>query len=86
MVCALAGDGATLLRFDSAAPGVNTTVGAVSGATRRVSTCNPNGGVLNTVGLLGFDTVEDVGYDTLTDAAGVNPAFASLYVGGVQDF
>lgn len=213
MVYALAGDGTTLLRFDSATPGVNTTVGAVSGATRRldgldfrpadgqlygfasntsgiyrvdpntgtttlvstssasttaatlgidfnpvpdrlriatsngdnlrinvttgaalvdgtlayaagdvnagarpqiadvaytnsdtlaatgtrlyyidwvlntlVTTSNPNGGVMNTVGLLGFDTDENVGFDILTDGAGVNTAFASLFVGGVQGF
>lgn len=51
-----------------------------------VTTTNPNGGMLNTVGLLGFDTDENVGFDILTDSAGVNTAFASLNVGGVQGF
>lgn len=51
-----------------------------------VTTSNPNAGVLNTVGLLGVDTDENVGFDIVTDAAGVNSAFASLNVGGVQGF
>ena len=51
-----------------------------------VTTSSPNAGVLNTVGLLGVDTDENVGFDIVTDAAGVNSAFASLNVGGVQGF
>ena len=50
------------------------------------NTTNPNGGVINTVGALGVDTDENVGFDIVTDAAGVNTAFASLNVGGVQGF
>ncbi len=51
-----------------------------------VTTSNPNGGVMNTVGLLGVDTNESVGFDIVTDAGGTNLAFASLNVGGVQGF
>ncbi len=51
-----------------------------------VTTSNPNAGVLNTVGALGVDTSQDVGFDIVTDAAGLNTAFASLNVGGVQGF
>ncbi len=51
-----------------------------------VTTSAPNAGVLNTVGLLGVDTDENVGFDIVTDAAGLNTAFASLNVGGVQGF
>ena len=49
-----------------------------------VSTTNPNGGVLNTVGALGVDTDRFVGFDILTDLNGTNTAFASLRVGGVE--
>ena len=51
-----------------------------------VTTTNPNAGVLNTVGTLGVDTDQNVGFDIVTDAAGVNTAFASLNVGGVAGF
>lgn len=49
-----------------------------------VSTSSPNAGVLNTVGALGFDVDEFLGFDISTDASGVNTAFASLRVGGSQ--
>lgn len=51
-----------------------------------VTTSNPNGGVLNTVGGLGVDTSNLLGFDILTDAAGNNMAFATLNVGGTQGF
>ncbi len=51
-----------------------------------VTTTNPNAGVLDTVGALGVDTDANVGFDIVTDAAGINLAFASLNVGGVQGF
>ncbi len=51
-----------------------------------VTTSSPNAGVLNTVGGLGFDTNDFLGFDILTDAAGNNMAFATLNVGGVQGF
>ena len=43
-----------------------------------VSTSNPNGGVLNTVGALGIDTSVFLGFDILSDGFGGNLAFASL--------
>ena len=43
-----------------------------------VSTSNPNGGVLNTVGALGINTSSFVGFDILSDGVGGNLAFASL--------
>lgn len=49
-----------------------------------VRTANPNGGVLDTVGALGVDADEFIGFDIFTDAAGVNSAFASLRVAGAQ--
>lgn len=49
-----------------------------------VTTANPNGGVLNTVGALGFDTSAFLGFDIFTDLAGVNTAYATLRVGGVD--
>jgi Domain of unknown function (DUF4394) len=48
-----------------------------------VSTTNPNGGVLNTVGALGVDADDFLGFDIYT-AGGVNTAYASLRVGGLQ--
>ena len=51
-----------------------------------VTTSNPNAGVLNTVGALGVDADENLGFDILTDGAGMNTAFATLRVGGVQGF
>ena len=53
-------------------------------ATALVSTANPNAGVLNTVGALGVDTDQFLGFDIFTDLGGLNEAFASLRVGGVQ--
>ncbi len=47
-----------------------------------VSTANPNGGILNTIGALGVDTDEFTGFDILTGTSGANVAFASLTVGG----
>ncbi len=49
-----------------------------------VTTSNPNGGVLNTVGALGFVVDSFLGFDIFTDAGGSNTAFASLRVGGNQ--
>ena len=49
-----------------------------------VTTSNPNAGILNTVGPLGFDTSDFLGFDIFTDLAGINTAFASLRVGGVD--
>ena len=51
-----------------------------------VTTTNPNAGVLNTVGALGVDADENLGFDILTDGAGLNTAFATLRVSGVQGF
>lgn len=51
-----------------------------------VTTSNPNAGVLNTLGGLGVDADENLGFDILTDGAGTNTAFATLRVGGVQGF
>lgn len=48
-----------------------------------VSTSNPNAGVLNTIGALGVDADEFLGFDISTEG-GVNTAFASLRVGGIQ--
>lgn len=56
-----------------------------SGLGTLVTTSNPNGGVLTTVGsLLGSNINIDpnnVGFDIFTDSNGVNTAFASLQVG-----
>lgn len=49
-----------------------------------VETGNPNAGILNTVGALGFDTDRFVGFDIFTDSNGTNTGFASLRVGGVE--
>ena len=49
-----------------------------------VETSAPNGGVLNTVGSLGFDVDEFLGFDIFTSASGINMAFASLRVAGAQ--
>jgi hypothetical protein len=49
-----------------------------------VTTANPNGGVLNTVGSLGVDADDFIGFDVFTNAAGLNTAFASLRVAGQQ--
>ncbi len=47
-----------------------------------VSTTNPNAGILNTIGALGLDTDDFVGFDILTGITGANVAFASLTAGG----
>ena len=49
-----------------------------------VTTSNPNGGALSTVGALGLDVDEFLGFDIFTDAGGINNAFASLRVAGAQ--
>ena len=49
-----------------------------------VVTSNPNGGTLNTVGSLGFNVDEYLGFDIFTNASGINMAFASLRVAGAQ--
>jgi hypothetical protein len=49
-----------------------------------VTTSSPNAGLLNTVGALGLDVDEFLGFDILTDGSGVNTAFASFRVGGAQ--
>ena len=49
-----------------------------------VTTTNPNGGALSTVGALGLDVDDFLGFDIFTDAGGVNNAFASLRVAGAQ--
>ena len=49
-----------------------------------VNTSNPNGGALSTVGALGLDVDEYLGFDISTDAGGINRAFASLRVAGAQ--
>lgn len=46
-----------------------------------VTTSNPNGGVLNTVGRLGFDIDRYSGFDIFSDG-GSNSAYASFRVGG----
>ena len=50
-----------------------------------VSTTNPNGGVLNTIGALGVNNSENTGFDIFTDF-GVNTAYATFRVGGVNGF
>lgn len=49
-----------------------------------LTTSNPNGGVVTTVGSLGLDTDANVGFDILTDAGGTNTALASFSVAGVS--
>ena len=49
-----------------------------------VSTTSPNAGTLNTVGALGVDTDEFLGFDIFTDLNGLNTAYASLRVSGVD--
>ncbi len=51
-----------------------------------VTTSSPNAGELTTVGALGVDSDENLGFDILTSAPGVNSGFATLRVGGVQGF
>lgn len=49
-----------------------------------VTTANPNGGVLDTVGSLGVDVSDFLGFDIMTDMNGFNRGFATLQVGGVD--
>ena len=51
-----------------------------------VRTASPNAGTLNTVGALGVDTDEFLGFDIFTDLNGLNNAYASLRVAGVDGF
>ena len=55
-----------------------------AGLDALLTTTNPNAGVLNTVGALGVNTSSFLGFDIFTDLNGVNTAFASLRVGGVD--
>jgi hypothetical protein len=48
-----------------------------------VRTSNPNGGILDTVGALGVDADDFLGFDIFSNN-GLDTAFASLRVGGVQ--
>lgn len=67
-------------------PATGTTLYYIDfGTNTLVSTTNPNAGLLNTVGALGVDTDSDVGFDIFTEF-GVNIAYASLRVGGVNGF
>ena len=52
-----------------------------SGLDILASTSNPNGGVLNTIGALGFDTNQFASFDILSDGLGGNLAYASLTSG-----
>lgn len=57
------------------------------GTDTLVSTTQPNNGVLNTVGSLGFDTNDRTGFDILSDGSGGNQAYALLTSqGGVASF
>lgn len=52
-----------------------------------VTTTNPNGGVLNTVGSLGVNTTNLVGFDILSDGFGSNTAYATmLLTNGTPNF
>ena len=51
-----------------------------------VRTTNPNGGVLSTVGALGVNTSRFTGFDIFLDRSGANTGFASLQVGGIDNF
>ena len=55
------------------------------GTNTLVNTSSPNGGALTTVGALGVDISDAVGFDILTDLA-VNTAFATFNVGGLNGF
>lgn len=66
-------------------PATGTTLYYIdSGLNILATTSNPNDGVLSTVGGLGFDVGDTVGFDIFTDAMGGNTAFATLLVGGLQ--
>ena len=49
-----------------------------------ITTSNPNAGTLNTVGSLGVNTSDFLGFDIFTDLVGINTAYASLRVAGVD--
>lgn len=55
-----------------------------AGLDALLTTSNPNAGILNTVGALGLNTSNFLGFDIFTDLNGVNTAYASLRVGGVD--
>lgn len=60
-------------------PATATTLYYIDGALRTlVTTSNPNGGVLSTVGALGVSTGSDFGFDIFTDAGGGNSAYAII--------
>lgn len=66
-------------------PATGTTLYYIDSALNLLaSTSNPNAGVLSTVGALGFDVSDLVGFDIFTDAMGTNSALASLVVDGLQ--
>lgn len=66
-------------------PATGTTLYYIdSGLNILATTTNPNAGVLTTVGGLGFDVSDMVGFDIFTDAMGGNTAFATLVVNGLQ--
>ena len=57
------------------------------GTDTLVTTSNPNGGVLNTVGALGVNTDALTGFDIFTDpTSGTNSAFAVMRVASVSSF
>jgi hypothetical protein len=61
-------------------PATGTTLYYIDiGTDRLVTTSNPNGGVLNTVGPLGFNVNDLLGFDIFTDpVTGVNTGYAIL--------
>ncbi len=64
-------------------PGTGTTLYYIDTTQNTlVSTTNPNGGVLNTVGALGVDVGANLGFDIFTNSLGVNSAYALFDVGG----
>jgi hypothetical protein len=69
-------------------PATGTTLYYIdTGTNSLVSTTNPNGGALQTVGALGLDVINLIGFDIVTDPfAGTNSAFAILDTGGVSAF
>jgi hypothetical protein len=67
-------------------PGTGTQLYYIdTGADALVTTTNPNGGVLTTVGSLGVNTDLLTGFDIFTDpTSGTNSAFAVMRVAGVS--
>ena len=66
-------------------PATNTTLYYIDDFLNAlVVTSNPNAGTLNTVGALGVDVDEFLGFDIFTSATGINTAFASLRVAGAS--